>query len=340
MKKYIPLFIIALSITLTTPTIGKGTTTIQLKNGDKIVGTITNHNTEKKEITIQTKAGTITIQDADIKQQYIRILFKDGSLISGNLLNETKQKIDILTLFGKKTFFKKDIDSINALNRLESAKKTPYYYGDIQLTDLFFDPTGYCLAKDTLYISGLSVGFGFTDKLQISTNYWRLLGGDMNLRPKYMLYQSKNVNEEQYLAIGGHIHSQGLPWQHSSNDNDTESSDPGERDNKMWGQLFAAYTYSKQKSSGTGRIDYTIGSKYTYYNDKWDPRVYAGIAIDLRKDFKLITEVFYDPAWESPNLDLNPKYPQFDLGLLYKLNNKLRLGFHLHAPFIVFYYKL
>ena len=37
--------------------------------------------------------------------------------------------------------------------------------GEEQLIDLFFDPTGYTLDKGTLYLSGLSFGFGLSDKL-------------------------------------------------------------------------------------------------------------------------------------------------------------------------------
>ena len=39
-------------------------------------------------------------------------------------------------------------------------KDTDFALGEEQLTDLFFDATGYTFEQSTLYLSGLSFGFG------------------------------------------------------------------------------------------------------------------------------------------------------------------------------------
>ena len=86
-------------------------------------------------------------------------------------------------------------------------KDTDFALGEEQLTDLFFDPTGYTFQQSTLYLSGLSFGFGVSDRFQITTKWWGFFYGDMNLRPKFQLFEKGNWENQQSLSIGAHYHS-------------------------------------------------------------------------------------------------------------------------------------
>ena len=113
--------------------------------------------------------------------------------------------------------------------------------------------------------------------------------------------------------------------------------------NKMWGEVFGAYTVSNLKKSGQGRINHTVGGSLTSYPG-YDPmpRAFYAINADARRTLKLIFEVFYDPYWAS-NLEWmdgkNISDIDFDFGFIYAYNEQFRVGIHFQRPFIAFYYK-
>ena len=90
-------------------------------------------------------------------------------------------------------------------------KDTDFALGEEQLIDLFFDPTGYTLSRSTLYLSGLSFGFGVTDRFQITTKWGGFFYGNLNLRPKLNVFEIGNWENQHSLSLGTHFHTRWKP---------------------------------------------------------------------------------------------------------------------------------
>jgi hypothetical protein len=185
------------------------------------------------EIKIETQFGIITISKSDILAKIYNIELNSGDSIFGEKIFEDENIVRLKTNYGEVELNKSDIKSITEKGKeIEDKQVQPLYYpqrpiglagllfggytmdkdsefslGEEQLIDLFFDPTGYTLDQGTLYLSGLSFGFGLSDKLQISSKWWNFFGGDLNLRPKFQVFERGNWEKQQSLSIGAHIHS-------------------------------------------------------------------------------------------------------------------------------------
>ena len=116
---------------------------------------------------------------------------------------------------------------------------------------------------------------------------------------------------------------------------------------RFWGELFAAFTLSKLREGGNGRINTTIGASAVLYpGEDLAPRIYLATDIDVSKSVKIMGEIFYDPFFpEMINLEndepLNTPI-HFDVGFLTNklgLNDNLWVGIHFQRPFIAFYWK-
>ena len=77
-----------------------------------------------------------------------------------------------------------------------------FIFGDEQVIDLWFDPTGNLLKQGEIYVSGFSIAYGFTEKFQISTRYWDFKNGWINIRPKYKILDQGNLDKKISISIG------------------------------------------------------------------------------------------------------------------------------------------
>jgi len=68
------------------------------------------------------------------------------------------------------------------------------------------DPTAFPLEEHTFYISGLSLGYGFTEKFMLRTKFGSDFGGDLNLQGHYRFYHRATAAKESAAAIGLSIH--------------------------------------------------------------------------------------------------------------------------------------
>ncbi len=259
-----------------------------------------------------------------------------------------------------------------------------WFFSKERLMDIWFDPTGFTLEKNKFYVSGLSWAFGLNDRVQISTKFWNYFWQDFNVRPKIMLFKKGNIDSQMALSVGGHFHTKGLPakykWMENSQEEyiwieDTQTDSViikdgyvrfgAEQDeygywddwvgngDKIWYEAFGAFTVSKLRSGGNGRINYTLGASAVFYpNEDIATRIYSAVDIDITRSVKVMTELFYDPyhvhiGEMGGDNKANPIH--FDLGFL---TNKLPLfglasqsdnlwvGFHFQQPFLSFYWKL
>ncbi|MDP6684729.1 MAG: hypothetical protein QGH24_02155 [Candidatus Marinimicrobia bacterium] len=338
-----------------------------LKSGDRVSGTVTGET--DSTYTLETAFGNVTINKADIQPDEVVIYLSSGDKVKGVLILESTEGFKIKSQFGELFIERNKVNRVEFINRpteVSGESKRPgqddsgrWYYGNEKLNDIYFDPTGYTLEENVLYLSGLSWGYGLTDKFQIMSKWGGYFFGDLNFRPKYMVFKKGNVKSEQAFSIGGHFHLRGFPNKYELEEvEETETNwvrvgekcnfveetfTDCEEDEKMWYEFFAAYTISNLKKSGQGRINHTFGATMTSYPG-YDtmPRAYYAVSADARRSLKLIFEVFWDPYWTSLlefGEEKNISDVDFDFGFIYAYNESFRVGIHFQRPLVAFYYK-
>jgi len=298
----------------------------KLKDGSVVVGTIQNET--DTEIEVLTKFGLVVINKSSLIQTQYEIKLNSGETLIGTKAEENDQTITLITSMGTLTIQRSDILNIQEVGKqssTESANSQGYYrrpygitdflfggskidkdtefaLGEEQLTDLFFDPTGYTFTKSTLYLSGLSFGFGITDDFQITTKWSGFFYGNMNLRPKYKVFEIGNWENQHALSIGAHYHTRWIPnkyeWKSGSvnvieftgkHDNYGDSICPG-NGGWCWKQTAPADTVEKFWGEYFRMGEESTYSDPTYnYPDGYDPNE---------------TEVYYDhEPWENYDND-------------------------------------
>jgi len=378
--------------------------TFRLKSGDKITGQVMSETDDTITI-VNPLMGEVVLNKSDLKQEVVIVSLKSGDVVRGELLSQDNDIFVIQTTFGSVSIPSDQIEKIDSENspspviqhtpygvQVTSAptpKEEEWFFSKERLMDVWFDPTGFIIEKNTLYLSGLSWGFGITDKIQITSKWTNYFYQDFNLHPKVTLFQSGNVESQSSFAVGAHLHTRGLPgkykWVEDANrdwrwDNETgegsytteggyirlgaEKSDDGDDweqyrnspsdGEKMWFELFGAYTVSKLRAGGNGRINTTVGASAVLYpGEDVAPRLYGAVDIDVTPNVKVMSEVFYD-AYHPEFIDLmednkNNNALHFDVGfmtnkipLLWILgqSDNLWIGFHFQRPFISFYWKI
>lgn len=325
------------------------------KNGDKLSGKVLSF--DDNTYLIKTEFGELSINATDLKIDQVIVWLLNGDRIMGELLEQTEQFVKVNTQYGIVDIDQlkidrlefKSMESIVATSdyqRLDS-NQNRYFFADEELIDIYFDPTGFTLDETILYISGLSIGYGVSDRFQFSTRYWETIAfGSLNARFKYKLYEKGNLKKRHAFSVGTHIHTGAYPDKYYTAKDESgddvrvqigrvynDSSDSS----NAWLELFMAHTTSTLKRSEKGRIGWTNGmSVVSYPGFELLLRVYSAFDIDIRDDFKFLFEVFHDPYWST---DTNDSSIIIDYGIVYNVNEKLRFGIHFQRPFFAFYYK-
>ncbi len=357
--------------------------TFHLKSGDQVTGTVKSQ-TDSTYV-IETAFGEITIKKDDVKPEEAYIFLKSGDKLRGIIVSESEEGVTVKAQFGEVFVSREKIERIDfksmgrargQLSRPGQTERGRWYYGNERLIDVYFDPTGYVLEENVLYLSGLSWGYGLSEKVHITSKWGGYFLGDLNFRPKFMLYKTGDLKSEKSMSVGFHYHMRGLPDKRELKERLYDSYDDEESDKEwvrigsevieddwngdgvideryydenpfesreMWWEVFGAYTVSNLKASGQGRINHTVGASATLYPG-YDlmPRAYYAVSADARRSLKLLFEVFYDPYWASI-LELgnneNITDIDFDFGFIYAYSEQFRVGIHFQRPFIAFYYK-
>lgn len=294
--------------------------TFKLSDGTEIVGTIQAET--DTTLTLITQFGNITIDKNKLVKKTYSITLSSGGKLVGTKTKETEDELILNTQLGNLTIQKNDIIKIVEVGQQTESASTPgersnyrpyslfdlfygatasskdmdFSLGEEQLIDLFFDPTGYTLPQSTLYLSGLSFGFGVTENFQITTKWGGFFWGDMNLRPKFKLFESGNWEKQHALSVGAHIHTRWQPdkyeWQSGSIEVTTftgESNEYGDTycpgsETYCWKQTSPAVTstkywggYYKLGENVTNTIEYNTPEDYDpnatneyYSHEPWE----------------------------------------------------------------------
>lgn len=301
-----------------------------LVDGNIISGTILEI---KGEIcSIETPDGTLSIPKEDILEETAKITKKDDTRYVGPVLKDSMQEIVIRSKYGDVVINKKDIkdmDRYHGGRRVAWAEeKKTFYQGEAVLTDIFMDPTAFPLPAHTFYISGLSLGYGFTDRFMLRTKFGSNFSGDLNLQGHWRFYHRPTAAKESAAAIGMSLHRnypmENLVARYSQfvnveatntklNDSPDISAADVLRDNiesGVYAEIYYVMSYRRTMESGRGKVGAHFGARTNslplFKGDmlqngySWDSsfkipfRLFAGFEYDLSKNMKFIAEVWAD----------------------------------------------
>ncbi len=343
---------------------GQEEQTFFFKNGQRVVGTLVEKNDSTGVYTLRTNYGTISFHESELQFPEIEVHLKSGEILSGELLEESDMSYKIRSTLGVIVIQQDQIDKMKFKNDVTAGDGSQmpgalgrWYYGDERLIDIFFDPTAYLLEDNILYLSGLSWGYGLTDKVQITSRWSGYFWGDLNARAKIQIFKTGNVQSEKVGALGIHLHSRGRSNKYEYKTSTYQGFeldgtpiqetyrfwdlvDSGDR---PWVEFFGAVTSSRLKASGRGRINYTGGFSTTLIRGAVYNRFYGAVTSDARKNLKLVMEIIYDPYFPSvielaqdknDGMDIS-----LDFGFIYAYNENFRIGIHFQRPFVALYYK-
>ncbi|MCK4956567.1 MAG: hypothetical protein KAS49_02955 [Candidatus Cloacimonetes bacterium] len=307
--------------------------TLYLKNDNIFYGEILKIN-DDGSIQIETEEGLLTIPNNEILEETLKVKKNNGTSFSGKLLGENEVYIEIQTDYGSVTVNKGDIKDLHRYfggKREKTVQQKIFFAGEEQITDLFGDPTAFVLPPYAFYISGFSMGYGFSNRFHMYTKITNNLSEDLNLSSRYVLfkknYGAKKVNFATQLNIYSN-HDMNKEYGKYYDEYDV----PGLSDKEVLDNLYgknnrefywnASFIYSLRSPLRSGRGNWGFHSgitfdqlltkkpekQLTYGGETYDfkggftdthfdsYRVFAGFDYDLSKRIKFISIVYYDPG--------------------------------------------
>ena len=297
-------------------------------------------NVDNEVVTLSTESGEFKIPKTEFLAETAEITNKKGEKFVGNVLSEDEEEFKIRTQYGDATIHKKNIEKMSRFHggildkKTEARKK--FYTGEAVLLSVFLDPTATPLSPNTFYISGMSLGYGLTDRFMLTTKYASNFNGDLNLHPKMRFYHKKSADSEKSMAfglgfhrsypiksiIGKYSHAIKLPGEITLNDSELELDDVMKPDsllpdNPMYAEAYLVFSSSRINPSGRGKVGWNLGAKVTnafsnrdkYIKEEysWDKsfkvpfRLWASLDYDLRKDLKFVASMWADNGYKTLN---------------------------------------
>ena len=184
-----------------------------LIDGNSFYGTIAE--VDETDCTIKTDNSlSMKIPLTDILEETIEATLRNGDLVSGPVISENDELMEIKTKYNRTkgnyyNVWKKDIENMTRYHggkKVKNVNKKKFYQGEAQLIGVFQDPLAFSLTPNTFFISGLSLGYGFTERFQILTKFGSNFSGDLNLHPHMRFYHKKDSKSESALAWGMGFH--------------------------------------------------------------------------------------------------------------------------------------
>ena len=200
-----------------------------LRDGSTVVGEKLSET--KEAVKVHTTFGDVTIQKSDVVPQKITIELHDGSILNGDLLEDAETFFRVHSPLGDLKIEKSTIQrfekSTSPSSQAEAPAKTysqfwPFpidsdkkeridsaYRNTIEpLIDVFFDPTGYLLKRNELYLSGLSIAYGLSDQFLAAFNLFEFAGINSgssfnpNIELKAQVFQSSEGDRGHATSVG------------------------------------------------------------------------------------------------------------------------------------------
>ena len=246
-------------------------------------------------VTLKTSSGSFKIPKSEFLDETAEIKNKKGEMFSGVVLGETEEEFVLRTQYGDAVVQKRDISSMKryygGVLETQTENKKQFYQGQAQLMSIFLDPTAFPLTANTFYISGLSVGYGLTDRFMMRSVFGSNFSGDLNLHAKMRFYHRKSATKELAASWGAAIHrrypassivgkyshainvenmNNGEPEIFPLNEMDGETSgNPiitiddvlSNGDRHLYGHAFIVFSSRRTNPSGRGKVGWSAGAK-------------------------------------------------------------------------------
>lgn len=303
-----------------------------LVDGNIIQGTIVKIDTGI--CSIETTDGILKIPARDILEETAEITKRDASRYVGPVLKESTEEITIRSKYGDVAIAKRDIQD---MNRYHGGKLVPwaeerktFYRGSVVLTDIFSDPTAFPLEPHALYISALSLGYGFTDYFMVRTSFGNNFTGDLNLQPIYQFYTRRTAASRIAAAVGIDMYSHHdmtsvlARYAKYIVENRTggsvseipsfpiSSALTSAYKSNFYSEFYVVFSERWNLESGRGEMGYHLGFRTNtlpFYRDAilangfhWSSKIFpfrfwAAFEYDLTKDLKLASVVWADNGY-------------------------------------------
>jgi len=237
-------------------------------------------------VKLKTQSGTFNYPEDMFLSETAEITNKKGESFKGVVLGETEEEFIIRTPFGDAIVQKRDIQNMKRYHGgildKNSEEKRKFYQSEAQLIGIFLDPTAFPLVGNTFYFSGLSMGYGLTDRFMITTKFGANFSGDLNLHPRMRFYHKKSASKEVAATWGFGLHrkysSKNIisKYSHAIEITDTSGlvSDFNDQtefdldnilnpDNEkgIYAEGFLVFSSRRTNPTGRGKVGWTIGTK-------------------------------------------------------------------------------
>jgi hypothetical protein len=314
-----------------------------LRNGDTYDGTVQNISDEGV-VTLETGDGVLYIPAERFLKETARVTKLDGTQYQGEILSEDAVGFALRTNYGEIVVSKADIQSMSRyLGDKQIARReesTKFFQGDETLTHLFLDPTAFGLQERTFYVTGISLGYGFTENFMLMSRMFDSVNGDINLNPQFTLLKRQRGSSEIAVAIGGRIYTThdmrteysryGHYIEHNGSSlDDLDRSDPvrdverhlvdssKDANDAVFGEIYTVLSWRGGLQEGRGKWGIHVGAKTNSLawqerpalnaGSEWKSftpyRVWLALDYDMSKRVKFLTEVFADNGWRWRNLE-------------------------------------
>ncbi len=306
-----------------------------LRDGNIVSGTVT-HIEHDSVAVIETVDGALRIPTREILEEMVDLAKLDGARFFGPILSEDDFSISIKTPYGVVVILKRDIQSMDRYygdEKITWQEEKERFHAVEELTDIFLDPIAFPLQPHVVYISGLSLGYGFTENFMLRTKFGRDLTGDLNLHPYYRFLHRATGNSELSLGVGIELFSrhpmklEAEKYSHWIKDTtktgDSRLDEAGatpvdealrspDSDDFFWSAYFVMST-RRGLTSGRGKWGWHLGARVNSltFNDpelkrgyEWDEdflfpyRIWVAMDYDLMKKLKFLIEVFADNGYK------------------------------------------
>lgn len=301
-----------------------------LKDGNVVSGTVTALEDEGKVAVISSPDGTLKLPVREILEEMVDLVKSDGAHYVGPVLSENEVELSVRTPYGDVMVKKLDIQRMDRYwgnKKVSWVEERDRFMSREELTDIFTDPTAFPLNPRVIYLSGMSMGYGFTKNFMLRTQFGLDLIGDLNLHPFVRLMHHTEGVTETSFGIGVKLYTHHLMrneveqyshWviQDSTgkrlDEVDVPDAEHVMRDSKEKNFFWSAsIVYSRRQNlpGGRGKWGWHIGvsTNSMVLNDirfikgyKWDKafywpvRAWVAMDYDLSKELKFLIEVFTD----------------------------------------------
>ena len=307
--------------------------TLYLKNDNIFYGEVINID-EDGTVTLSAKEGILSIPGDEILEETLKIKKNNVTTYSGIILGENEVSFELKTDYGNAVVNKADIKDLKRFfggKREKVVQQKVFFAGEEQITDLFGDPTAFVLPPYAFYISGFSMGYGFSNRFHLYTKITNNLNEDLNLSCRYVLFKKAYGAKKMQFATQVNIfsnHDMNKEYEKYYDDFGISAlSDSGvmrrlygEDNRSFYWKASFVYSFRSPLKSGRGNWGFHAGTtidqllfenpktKLLYSGEVYDlkggfsdtsfhaSRVFTGFDYDLSKRIKFISIIYFDPG--------------------------------------------